>query len=108
MANGLVGRHQVAVVSLLAALLFSIDVHAALSLDPVPPFQWLNLSALLQGTTQPPGLKDAAMGYDEARSVYPRCLATAPYLIITQSLINYLWGRGFVCSAPVTNLLTQP
>ncbi|KAJ7507791.1 hypothetical protein B0H11DRAFT_1793448 [Mycena galericulata] len=44
---------------------FSRCVHAALSVDPVPPFQWLNLSALLKGSTQPPGLKDAAMAYDE-------------------------------------------
>ncbi|KAJ7179146.1 hypothetical protein C8R46DRAFT_941643, partial [Mycena filopes] len=37
-------------------------VRAALSVDPVPPFQWLNLTPLLKGSTQPPGLKDAAMG----------------------------------------------
>ncbi|KAF7352797.1 hypothetical protein MVEN_01246500 [Mycena venus] len=62
MANGLLGRQ---VFSLLAVLAFALHVHAALSVDPVPPFQWLNLNALLHGTTQPPGLKDAAMGYDE-------------------------------------------
>ncbi|KAJ7047383.1 hypothetical protein C8F04DRAFT_1058616 [Mycena alexandri] len=45
-------------------------VVAALSVDPVPPFQWLNLTALLKGSTQPPGLKDAAMAYDEnSRSI---------------------------------------
>ncbi|KAJ7682812.1 hypothetical protein DFH06DRAFT_1278311 [Mycena polygramma] len=54
-----------AAVSLLAVLPLCQHVHAALSVDPVPPFQWLNISALLTGTTQPPALKDAAMGYDE-------------------------------------------
>jgi len=37
---------------------------------PVPPLQWIYLSNLLQGTTRPPPLKDAAMGYDETRYAY--------------------------------------
>jgi len=37
---------------------------------PVPPLQWLNLSGLLHGSSPPP-LKDAAIGYDETRYVYP-------------------------------------
>lgn len=53
-----------------------LGVHAAVSPDPVPPFQWLNLSGLLKGTTQPPGLKDAAMGYDETRSGHSCCITT--------------------------------
>jgi hypothetical protein len=53
-----------------------LGVRAAVSPDPVPPFQWLNLSGLLKGTTQPPGLKDAAMGYDEARSGHSGCITT--------------------------------
>ncbi|PPQ69878.1 hypothetical protein CVT24_003213 [Panaeolus cyanescens] len=37
---------------------------------PVPPLQWINLSNLLQGTSKPPPLRDAAMGYDEtSRSI---------------------------------------
>ncbi|KAG7449231.1 uncharacterized protein BT62DRAFT_929205 [Guyanagaster necrorhizus] len=31
----------------------------------VPPLQWINLTNLLQGSTQPPALKDASIGYDE-------------------------------------------
>ncbi|KAJ6613462.1 hypothetical protein B0H10DRAFT_2048593 [Mycena sp. CBHHK59/15] len=53
-----------------AIVIFSLRVHAALSVDPVPPLQWLNITTLIKGTTQPPGLKDAAIGYDEmSRSV---------------------------------------
>ncbi|CAA7259749.1 unnamed protein product [Cyclocybe aegerita] len=32
---------------------------------PLPPLQWINLTNLLQGTSRPPPLKDAAIGYDE-------------------------------------------
>ncbi|KAJ7095370.1 hypothetical protein B0H15DRAFT_829274 [Mycena belliarum] len=42
-----------------------VAVHTALAVDPVPPLQWLNITPLLKGSAQPPGLKDAAMGYDE-------------------------------------------
>ncbi|KAJ6539336.1 hypothetical protein B0H19DRAFT_1178497 [Mycena capillaripes] len=59
LANGL----SVSVVSLLILPLCH-HVHAALSVDPVPPLQWLNLTPLLSGD-QPPGLKDAAIGYNE-------------------------------------------
>ncbi|KAJ6599080.1 hypothetical protein DFH09DRAFT_1271730 [Mycena vulgaris] len=52
-------------VILLTVFSVSLKVHAALAVDPVPPFQWLNITPLLKGSTQPPGLKDAAMGYDE-------------------------------------------
>lgn len=31
----------------------------------IPPLQWINITGLLQGSTQPPPLKDAAIGYDE-------------------------------------------
>lgn len=31
----------------------------------VPPLQWINLTNLLQGSTHPPALKDASIGYDE-------------------------------------------
>lgn len=34
---------------------------------PVPPLQWINLSDLLKGSSPPPPLKDAAVGYDETR-----------------------------------------
>ncbi|KAJ7228672.1 hypothetical protein GGX14DRAFT_414199 [Mycena pura] len=45
-------------------------VQAAISADPTPPYQWLNITGLLQGSTRPPGLKDASMGYDEtSRSI---------------------------------------
>ncbi|KAG5724371.1 hypothetical protein E4T56_gene16053 [Termitomyces sp. T112] len=38
-----------------------------ISIDtPVPPLQWINLSGLLQGSSSPPPLKDAAIGYDES------------------------------------------
>ncbi|KAG6854794.1 hypothetical protein C0991_001221 [Blastosporella zonata] len=36
----------------------------------VPPLQWINLTGLLQGSSSPPPLKNAAIGYDEpSRSV---------------------------------------
>ncbi|KAF9476458.1 hypothetical protein BDN70DRAFT_882353 [Pholiota conissans] len=31
----------------------------------VPPLQWINLSNLVQGSTKPPPLRDASLGYDE-------------------------------------------
>ncbi|KAG6850041.1 hypothetical protein H0H93_002050 [Arthromyces matolae] len=34
---------------------------------PVPPLQWINLSGLLQGSSSPPPLKNAAIGYDDTR-----------------------------------------
>ena len=36
----------------------------------IPPLQWINITGLLQGSTQPPPLKDAAIGYDETTSVF--------------------------------------
>lgn len=39
-------------------------------LTQVPPLQWINLSNLLQGSSQPPPLRDAAMGYDDTRLVF--------------------------------------
>ena len=36
----------------------------------IPPLQWINITGLLQGSTQPPPLKDAAIGYDETRFVF--------------------------------------
>jgi hypothetical protein len=52
--------------------LLSMSVNAQnISTDmPVPPLQWLNLSGLLNGPSPPP-LKDAAIGYDETRYVFP-------------------------------------
>ncbi|KAG6861604.1 hypothetical protein C0995_014511 [Termitomyces sp. Mi166 len=49
--------------------LFSALAEAqAISTDTsVPPLQWINLSGLLQGSSSPPPLKDAAIGYDESR-----------------------------------------
>ncbi|KAG6817395.1 hypothetical protein H0H87_009039 [Tephrocybe sp. NHM501043] len=35
----------------------------------VPPLQWINLTGLLQGSSSPPPLKNAAIGYDESRNV---------------------------------------
>ncbi|KJA24664.1 hypothetical protein HYPSUDRAFT_38750 [Hypholoma sublateritium FD-334 SS-4] len=32
---------------------------------PVPPLQWINLSNLLQGSSGPPPLRDASVGYDD-------------------------------------------
>ncbi|CAK5275644.1 unnamed protein product [Mycena citricolor] len=48
-----------------AACLLPPSIFAAVSADSVPPFQWLNITSLLQGPNQPPGLMDAAMAYDE-------------------------------------------
>lgn len=52
-------------------LFFSLHVFAqTISTNtPVPPLQWLNLSSLVQGSSQPPPLKDSAIGYDESRFV---------------------------------------
>ncbi|KAF7355307.1 hypothetical protein MSAN_01447100 [Mycena sanguinolenta] len=66
MAYGLVGRQNVAVLSVLVAFLACQTARAAISLDPVPPFQWLNITSLLTGTTKPPSLYQASIGYDEA------------------------------------------
>ncbi|KAJ7638799.1 hypothetical protein FB45DRAFT_1133214, partial [Roridomyces roridus] len=48
---------------LLILLLSVLHVDAASSPDPVPPFQWINLTGLLRGPP-PPGLKDVAMAYN--------------------------------------------
>ncbi|KAK7061713.1 hypothetical protein R3P38DRAFT_2831102 [Favolaschia claudopus] len=57
----LLGR-RVAVAILIAVSAFSLHVLAAASLDPVPPLQWLKLTTA--GTTQPPGLRFASVGYN--------------------------------------------
>ncbi|KAG6814168.1 hypothetical protein H0H92_000844 [Tricholoma furcatifolium] len=51
---------------------FFLAVHAqSISTNtPVPPLQWINLSPLLQGSSSPPPLKNAAIGYDETRHVH--------------------------------------
>jgi len=56
-------------------LVFHLQIFLFLSLaqavsadTPVPPLQWLNLTGLLQGSSQPPPLKNALIGYDESRS----------------------------------------
>ena len=36
----------------------------------IPPLQWINITGLLQGSSQPPPLKDAAIGYDETTFVF--------------------------------------
>lgn len=38
---------------------------------PVPPLQWINLSNLLQGSSGPPPLRDASVGYDDTRYISP-------------------------------------
>ena len=47
---------------------FCLSVLAQLT--QVPPLQWINLSNHLQGSSQPPPLRDAAMGYDDTRLVF--------------------------------------
>ncbi|KAF7301663.1 hypothetical protein MIND_00731800 [Mycena indigotica] len=50
----------------LIALALTWGLVSAISSSPAPPLQWLNLSNLLKGTTRPPPLKNAAIGYDDA------------------------------------------
>ncbi|KAF7332199.1 hypothetical protein MKEN_00100900 [Mycena kentingensis (nom. inval.)] len=48
-----------------AALLLLLLLHPTYAApSPVPPFQWLHITSIT-GTTKPPGLKGAALGYDE-------------------------------------------
>ncbi|KAF8175374.1 hypothetical protein BJ912DRAFT_988653 [Pholiota molesta] len=51
----------------LGLLLFSHATHAQniSTSSTVPPLQWINLSNLLQGSTSPPPLRDASLGYDD-------------------------------------------
>ncbi|KAF8974764.1 hypothetical protein BDZ97DRAFT_48231 [Flammula alnicola] len=51
--------------SLLVNTLLLIHAQNISTTTPVPPLQWINLSNLLQGSTRPPPLRDAALGYDE-------------------------------------------
>jgi hypothetical protein len=59
---------------LFAFLQLSQNVHAQnqnlSTTSAIPPLQWINITGLLQGSTQPPPLKDAAVGYDETRFVF--------------------------------------
>jgi hypothetical protein len=50
-------------------LLQSIHAQNISTTAAIPPLQWINLTGLLRGSTQPPPLKDAAIGYDETRFV---------------------------------------
>ncbi|KAF9534342.1 hypothetical protein CPB83DRAFT_844074 [Crepidotus variabilis] len=49
----------------LFSFLFHVQAQNLSTTTPVPPLQWINLTNLLQGSTKPPPLKDAAIGYDE-------------------------------------------
>jgi len=52
--------------------LFSFSVLAQIisTNSPVPPLQWINLSNILKGSSRPPPLRDAAMGYDDTRLAF--------------------------------------
>jgi len=56
----------------ISLLLLSSCLHAQniSTSTPVPPLQWINLSPLLMGSTRPPPLRDASIGYDETRYDY--------------------------------------
>lgn len=67
-------RRRMAAAFLLSLYLsFCLRIATAQSIStntPLPPLQWINLSPFLQGSTAPPPLKDAALGYDESRCVW--------------------------------------
>ncbi|KAJ7744440.1 hypothetical protein DFH07DRAFT_22032 [Mycena maculata] len=95
---------------LVTVFCFSLYVDAALSVDPVPPLQWLRLDTLLKGSTSPGGLKDASMGYSEERRTLiifgGEASSTVPqgqtYLLNLESLT---WSTP---SPPVTLQQTPP
>ena len=74
---------------------------------PVPPLQWLNLTGLLQGSSQPPPLKNAIIGYDESRSDLAPIKSPPIVSHLTQplqALCYHLWRRGRQWSCPVSNI----
>ena len=90
-----------------AALCFctSLLVHAQnISTSiPVPPLQWINLSNLLQGSSGPPPLRDASIGYDENRYIGPSTLVSALTSIL-QSVTHRVWRYIAERCCPVANV----
>lgn len=56
-----------ALLLILSCSLLQVAADTISTNTPVPPLQWLNLSSSVQGS-QPPGLKDASIGYDPAQN----------------------------------------
>ncbi|KAF8913884.1 hypothetical protein CPB84DRAFT_1669330 [Gymnopilus junonius] len=50
---------------LLSYLFSTVNAQNISTTTPVPPLQWINLTGLLQGSTPPPPLADAVVGYDD-------------------------------------------
>lgn len=63
-------------------------------LTQVPPLQWINLSNLLRGSSQPPPLRDAAMGYDDTRLVsHPSKSSLSLHFAVVRSSFLEAWPR---------------
>lgn len=82
-------------ISLLLFILASRVYSQTISTNtPVPPLQWINLTNLLQGTAHPPPLKDAAIGYDEIRYLWPTLSlppvphTASPVVLLSYSAVN--------------------
>ncbi|KAF8897520.1 hypothetical protein BD779DRAFT_1667490 [Infundibulicybe gibba] len=76
---------------------------------PVPPLQWINLTALLQGSSPPPPLKDAAIGYDEtSRSVIIFGGESANGLVQSQTYILSLGTLTWSIPSPPASLQRTP
>ncbi|KAG6880048.1 hypothetical protein C0992_007365 [Termitomyces sp. T32_za158] len=76
---------------------------------PVPPLQWLNLSGLLQGSSSPPPLKNAAIGYDESsRSLIIFGGESASGLVQSQTFLLNLETLTWSVPSPPNNLQKIP
>ncbi|KAG5646567.1 hypothetical protein DXG03_002870 [Asterophora parasitica] len=92
-------------------LLWTLSAHGqAISTDTaVPPLQWINLSALLQGSSRPPPLKNAAIGYDEtSRSVIIFGGESASGLAQSQTFLLNLETLTWSVPTPPDNLQRTP
>ncbi|KAG6900977.1 hypothetical protein C0993_004415 [Termitomyces sp. T159_Od127] len=75
----------------------------------VPPLQWLNLSNLLQGSSSPPPLKNAAIGYDEtSRSLIIFGGESASGLVQSQTFLLNLETLTWSVPNPPNNLQRIP
>ncbi|KAF8076371.1 hypothetical protein FPV67DRAFT_1664652 [Lyophyllum atratum] len=75
----------------------------------IPPLQWINLSGLLQGSSRPPPLKNAAIGYDEtSRSVVIFGGESASGLAQSQTFLLNLETLTWSVPTPPANLQRTP
>ncbi|RDB22576.1 Dynein regulatory complex subunit 7 [Hypsizygus marmoreus] len=76
---------------------------------PIAPLQWINISGLLQGSSRPPPLKNAAIGYDEtSRTLIIFGGESASGLVQSQTYLLNLDTLTWSIPSPPANLQRTP